>query len=233
MILARDILIVILFVFLFVVVVGYSRADKLSKELTEDIEAAEFLLTDINLKLSNERITTTKLRQGIEDIKTDMERLLALRPIIDLLDPIDKDYMLRHLNPGRVFDSKTRMTSSFGESTGIGQLWRNGHRGLDLVPEGDWHILAPWSGYSSSIGIDEIYGKFIIVHVTDTLRFKVAHLSSIFYTASPGEYIEAGDVIGVMGNTGMSDGAHLHFELQVLIGEDWRAIDCEPWVDRS
>ena len=41
-----------------------------------------------------------------------------------------------------------------------------------------------------------------------------AHLSS--RNVSPGQYLQAGDVIGLGGNTGKSRGSHLHFEIRFL-----------------
>ncbi|HIR53797.1 MAG TPA: M23 family metallopeptidase [Candidatus Onthovicinus excrementipullorum] len=43
------------------------------------------------------------------------------------------------------------------------------------------------------------------------LKTRYAHCSSLNVTA--GQYVEVGEVIGRVGNTGRSEGAHLHFEV--------------------
>jgi len=228
----------VLMVILLAISIGNTR------RLTNELETAGSQFTEMeadwmirtgnmNQTINDLEISLVKAQTAHKEILEDMELLIALKPIDSFMDPIDKDYMLRHLEKGRVFDSRTRMTSSFGESTGIQNRWRGGHRGLDLVPDGDWHVQMPWDGVSSSIGIDEIYGKYVVVNITDNIRIMYAHLSTIFYTALPTKELKKGDVIGVMGDTGMSTAAHLHFELQVFTGETWMPVDPSPWIERG
>jgi murein DD-endopeptidase MepM/ murein hydrolase activator NlpD len=55
------------------------------------------------------------------------------------------------------------------------------------------------------------YGNTIIVDHRNGFQTKYAHLRKI--TVRSGENVAKGDVIGIMGNTGNSDGVHLHFEV--------------------
>ena len=229
----KDILIIMSILTNIIMVFSIKEISSQRDEANLMISEQSHTITDSGIQLSEALLDLSEAREAIEDIRGHMELLIALEPIEPFMDPIDKDYLLRFLDKGRVFDSRTRMTSSFGESTGIQNRWRGGHRGLDLVPDGDWHIIMPWDGVSSSIGIDEVYGKYVIVNITDNIRVLFGHLNVIFYTAVPNKELKKGDVIGTMGNTGMSTAAHLHFELQVFTGEKWEPLDPSPWLDRS
>ncbi|MDE6468776.1 MAG: M23 family metallopeptidase, partial [Muribaculaceae bacterium] len=61
----------------------------------------------------------------------------------------------------------------------------------------NWH-----SGYGNMIDIDHGYNY--------TTRY--AHLSKII--AAPGQTVQRGDLIGLVGNTGKSTGPHLHYEVR-------------------
>ena len=64
----------------------------------------------------------------------------------------------------------------------------------------------PWKGHP-------VMGGMIVVDHSEGLLSIYGHLSATF--VHEGEYIGIGQVIGEVGNTGMSTGSHLHFELVV------------------
>jgi len=95
------------------------------------------------------------------------------------------------------------------------------HKGVDLVAvigtpvraalagEVQEHWLppgGPWKGHP-------VMGGMIVIDHGDGLLSIYGHLSATFIHER--EYVEAGQVIGEVGNTGMSTGSHLHFELVV------------------
>lgn len=94
-----------------------------------------------------------------------------------------------------------------------------GHEGIDFgVPEGT-PVLAAADGVVESVERDpaqHAYGKYIrLRHNTPDGLFRTiyGHLSDISVT--PGQQVKAGDVIGLSGNTGNSEGPHLHFSLKM------------------
>lgn len=70
------------------------------------------------------------------------------------------------------------------------------------------------SGYGYTIEIDHGYG-----YIT-----KYAHMSK--FSVSVGDQVVRGDKIGVSGNSGVSSGAHLHYE----VIQDGKKIDPEPFL---
>ena len=57
------------------------------------------------------------------------------------------------------------------------------------------------------------YGNYVIISHDGTYSTLYGHLASA--AVSVGQYVNQGDVIGYIGSTGWSTGAHLHFEVRV------------------
>jgi len=59
------------------------------------------------------------------------------------------------------------------------------------------------------------YGNWIRIEHSSKLATVYGHLSAFAPGIEPGEAVVRGELIGFVGSTGRSTGAHLHFELQV------------------
>ena len=91
------------------------------------------------------------------------------------------------------------------------------HRGVDLgLCHGeDRTIVAAFTGVVVKVrnqGRRRGYGKYVILDHGNGLTTLYAHLAS--WQVNVGDTLQAGDTIGVGGNTGRSFGAHLHFEMR-------------------
>lgn len=98
-----------------------------------------------------------------------------------------------------------RITSGYG--------WRNGsfHAGVDIAARTGTGIVAADRGVVVFSGWDGGYGHSIVIkHGTYYTRY--AHNSSNL--VSQGDGVEKGQLIGRIGSTGRSTGAHLHFEIR-------------------
>jgi murein DD-endopeptidase MepM/ murein hydrolase activator NlpD len=73
-------------------------------------------------------------------------------------------------------------------------------------------IFAADSGriIEAQYGYNGGYGNTILIDHGDGYQTRYAHMSSL---AIIGGYVSKGQVIGYMGSTGRSTGAHLHFEI--------------------
>jgi len=111
-----------------------------------------------------------------------------------------------------------RITMHFGHNRHpfTGQFYI--HNGIDISTgrSGD-AVLAAANGQVVSINNDPAgYGNYIIIRHRHGYYTRYAHLLSS--RVRLGQRVQQGDVIGHIGNTGMSTGPHLHFE--VIIGSD-------------
>ncbi len=99
------------------------------------------------------------------------------------------------------------VTSRFG--------WRKGrpHNGIDINLNTGDTVRAAFSGRVRYAKYNESgFGNLVIIRHYNGLETFYAHLSK--HMVVPNQLINAGDPIGLGGNTGRSFGAHLHFEVR-------------------
>ena len=92
------------------------------------------------------------------------------------------------------------------------------HRGIDIsnFRQGD-PIVATADGQVVLVGFDHAgFGNNVIIRHRHGFYTRYAHMLS--FRVQVGQRVQQGDVIGHIGNTGMSTGPHLHYE--VHIGSD-------------
>ena len=95
----------------------------------------------------------------------------------------------------------------------FGPRWGRLHAGIDIgAPEGT-PIRAAADGRVVLAGPQGAYGLYTCIQHTGSLSTCYAHQSRI--STAVGAAVSRGDVIGAVGNTGRSFGAHLHFETRV------------------
>ena len=91
------------------------------------------------------------------------------------------------------------------------------HNGVDLKAHYE-NVFSMFPGKVVSIGQNKRSGKYVIIQ-TDSYSISYCHLSSIL--VRDGQYVHAGEVIAVSGNTGLSTGPHLHLTTK----KDGKVID--------
>lgn len=105
--------------------------------------------------------------------------------------------------------TNTKITSKFGPRR------RRMHNGIDVkVYIGDT-IRAAFGGKVRMVKYERRgYGKYVVIRHDNGLETIYGHLSK--QMVKEDQYVEAGEVIGLGGNTGRSTGSHLHFETRFL-----------------
>ena len=86
------------------------------------------------------------------------------------------------------------------------------HPGLDIaVPVGTM-VRASGGATVNQIGDDPEYGYYVLLDHPEEYQTMYGHLSRIIVT--DGQTLQAGEVIGLSGNSGRSTAPHLHFEIR-------------------
>jgi len=107
--------------------------------------------------------------------------------------------------------TNTRITSKFGPRR------RRMHNGLDVKVQVGDTIVAAFDGKVRMVrnqGRRTGYGLYVVIRHDNGLETVYGHLSK--QLVQEDQYVKAGDVIGLGGNTGRSTGSHLHFETRFL-----------------
>jgi murein DD-endopeptidase MepM/ murein hydrolase activator NlpD len=87
------------------------------------------------------------------------------------------------------------------------------HDGVDFIPHNDTMAKSTAAGVVD-VGYSNLgYGNVVTVHHAFGFKTLYGHLSKIL--VKPGQKIEAGTVVGIVGNTGSSTGTHLHYEIAI------------------
>ncbi|MBR4881323.1 MAG: M23 family metallopeptidase, partial [Clostridia bacterium] len=90
------------------------------------------------------------------------------------------------------------------------------HSGTDISAPVGTPVYAAYSGkVVKAVSLTDSYGKHVIVECNvngKTVYMYYCHLNS--YNVKVNDYINAGSTIGTVGETGNSDGPHLHFEVR-------------------
>jgi len=120
-----------------------------------------------------------------------------------------RQFMLRKAVPAGVF------RSGFGMRRHPILGYYRMHTGIDWSAPTGTPIIAVASGVVEKAGWSGGYGKQTIIRHTNGYETSYSHQSRIAGGVVPGARVRQGQIIGYVGTTGLSTGAHLHFELIV------------------
>lgn len=96
---------------------------------------------------------------------------------------------------------------------------RTFHPGIDIPAEAGAAITAPMDGVVLEVGFTPEEGNFLTLDHGDGLTTTYAHCKTL--NAAQGETVKGGMLIATVGNTGMSTGPHLCFQVR----QDGKAVN--------
>lgn len=127
----------------------------------------------------------------------------------------------------RFAPAKTRVTSSFGYRRDPFNGRAAMHRGMDFAGPAGSPIFAAADGTVTFTGRKSGYGNVVELTHANGMMTRYAHMSRI--KTKVGKIIRTGEVIGAIGSTGRSTGAHLHFEVWM----NNRAVNPRPFLETA
>lgn len=145
----------------------------------------------------------SETREPLENLSKLLESQTALLTEVPNLWPIK--------------DGKGHISMFFGENENpfTGQIYM--HRGIDISTfrYGD-PIVATADGQVVTVDYDLGFGNYVVIRHKHGFYTRYGHMQS--FNVRTGQRVQQGDVIGRIGNTGLSTGPHVHYE--VHIGSD-------------
>jgi murein DD-endopeptidase MepM/ murein hydrolase activator NlpD len=171
-----------------------------------------------SLAVSGDAAAATTLRDGYEVLsKADVLKLKY--------SGVEYAYTATSGDVRWPFPTAVAITDGFG-------VPRNGwpHKGIDFVPGAGAPIYSIAAGTVVSAGYDESgYGNHVIIQHNlggVNVQSHYAHMIMDSSALQPGDNVEVGEFIGLVGDTGIAYGAHLHFEILI----DGVHVDPYAWL---
>lgn len=160
-------------------------------------------LATITPGLSSPEDTFGLLRDLLEGIES---RLRLVR------SDVDKRNALAAATPS-IWPAHGWLSSSMGNRNDPFAGGPDFHPGLDISADRGAPVYATADGSVQQAAYSGGYGNLIVIDHGYGLETRYGHLSA--FKVKPGERIKRGDTIGLVGTTGRSTGAHLHYEVRV------------------
>ena len=166
---------------------------------------------DIVDSYSGKAISTVeeKLSQLERKLKLDNSSLSSIKSVLSL----KRDVINR--TPS-ILPACGKITSGFGWRVHPILLKKEFHRGLDIANKDGTPVRATADGVVTVAfrGNYFGYGNFIKINHGYGYETRYGHLMRVL--VHRGEFVRKGQIIGLMGDSGISTGTHLHYEIRVL-----------------
>lgn len=189
-----------------------------------------------NRRLDAGRERQQRLLAEIRDDSVRREGALAelrtasvgLTTLVDGLDPVETDSTLDMSKFQGLLDwpAEGRVRSGFGSVIHPRFKTKIPHPGIDILAESGRPIRTVFEGEVVFSGWLRGYGLTTIVDHGGGLHSVYAHAAVTW--AEPGERVERGQRLGIVGETGSFSGPSLYFELRL----NGKAVDPEDWLRR-
>jgi murein DD-endopeptidase MepM/ murein hydrolase activator NlpD len=111
--------------------------------------------------------------------------------------------------------SDGNITSGFGGRNHPLLGYSKMHTGVDWGSSTGTAIFAAGNGMIDKVGWEGGYGKYIRIRHANGYETAYGHMSAFARGMEQGKKVRQGQVIGYVGSTGLSTGAHLHYEILI------------------
>lgn len=169
---------------------GYfdNTVDFFNNEIDVQLQDAFSYIDEVSRKINFEKAQYDEISKKLEENKKLYQCLPAVKPCAG--------YLTAH---------------GFGMRNHPILNVRRMHQGIDIVTSKGTPVHAPGDGVVSFVGYNGGYG--LCVEITHGFGYRTlyAHLSKV--NVKRGKHLKRGDVFAKTGNTGLSTGPHLHYEV--------------------
>jgi len=183
---------------------GPRPADPAAEGSTELLERAALVKVDLAALTRRANLLSRSFKEAADSLAAHTERLEATPSIMPTQGWLASAFARMRVHP---ILHRTRA-----------------HEGIDVVAPAGTPIEAPAAGKVVFAGWDAGYGNMVTVDHGFGITTRFAHASRLLVKV--GQTVKRGDRIGLVGNTGLSTGPHLHYEVHV----NGRPVDPRKYI---
>ncbi|MDF1878597.1 M23 family metallopeptidase [Sulfurimonas sp. SAG-AH-194-C20] len=191
----------------------------------EDIKETNLALQN-NMQITNNSLEKKKKELlELSDSLTEIEVLIGLKPMAESsieervsatkIDSQQRAVLMQLIPNGSPIEYRG-VTSRYGYRIHPTLGKKEFHRGTDMKAAMNTPVYAPadaiveWSGYHKKSG----FGRLVILEHSYGFKTYYGHLNKT--VVKSGTFVKKGTLIAYTGNTGMSNGPHLHYEIRFI-----------------
>lgn len=171
----------------------------IEKDETENIKKSTISLTSsatnsyINKKANEQEV------KNFEELLSGLSKKLIYNKYTPSVLPVKKEY--------------SKICSPFGNRKHPILNVSKKHEGVDYDAPHGADVFASANGLVTKAGWLKGYGRIVIIKHADNTETRYGHLSKILI--KKGDLVNGGEIIGKVGNTGLSTTSHLHYEIRI------------------
>jgi murein DD-endopeptidase MepM/ murein hydrolase activator NlpD len=191
------------------------RASKLRRlaRLEESREPETSPLKPVTIPDTGEALVSEPTAEAIEQLAWLEGQTSAINDSVTLLSTLVQNGAADGGTPPWLWPVSGPISSEFGgRSSPYGHSYEF-HPGLDIRATSGTPVTATGGGIVVFAGRMSGYGNMVVVDHGFELKTVYAHLSAVYMDV--GQRVQAGDVVGTVGQTGRATGPHLHYEVRV------------------
>lgn len=176
------------------------------------------LSQQISMKKEEAVFVTDRIEdlEGIVGINDNSNYSLQSRVEIASITGLQKIFIMKFIPNGYPINEYSRISSPYGYRIHPLSNTTEFHPGIDLASSLNTPVYATADGVVdfAKDGWNGGYGVLVKIDHSFGLKTYYAHLNSI--AVKRGDFVKKGQLIAYVGNTGVSTGAHLHYEVRFL-----------------
>jgi murein DD-endopeptidase MepM/ murein hydrolase activator NlpD len=197
------------------------EVDRLNSKKEQIVSEYKSLETK-NVKLEDRISSKSKELKDLSSKIEDLEDIIGVKPIdsmtynerVDLakLTTLEKQFIMSQIPSGYPI-KYIGTSSSFGYRIHPIMKRKEFHPGIDLRAKMRTKVVAPADAVVEYAGYHKKgYGNLVILHHNYGFKTVYGHLSKL--KVKTGDSIKKGQLVALTGNTGLSSGPHLHYEVR-------------------
>ena len=175
----------------------YSEYDFYSDDAAEILKWTASRIDNLERRINVQKMSFNEIQSYYNDNQERLRHVPAIRPVDGIL------------------------LSGFGMRVHPVFKYKRMHAGVDFRADIGTHLFATGDGVVKYASRNGNYGNLLVIDHGFGFETRYAHLSGFADGVRVGSKVERGDLVAYSGNTGLTNGPHLHYEVH-LNGE---AID--------